>query len=289
MAKAQELYDITICHHLWMSNHPHLLVVTKCPSDLPKFIGYLKAESAQMINMLLGRKRKTIWLRSYHLCKIAGPEKAKEQIAYLYNNPTKADLEDSIELYPGLNSWQQFLAGVSTEIECTKVPRSKIPALPLPALSKSAARRYVEVLESENHYKCTLRIEPNAWMQCFRDTRDEDPCRINAQIIALVRAEESQYRERRKRENKRVIGATTLRRANMLAEYESKKFSKSLLIMGDDPDIIHDYLYRYFSKRAQAKKVYQAWKEGHLHKQMPPGMIPPRPPERASFWSAREL
>ena len=63
--------------------------------------------------------------------KIAGPEKAKERIAYLYNNPTKADLEDTIEAYPGLNSWQDFLSGGGSRT-VTKVPRTKVPTLKNP-------------------------------------------------------------------------------------------------------------------------------------------------------------
>ena len=61
-----------------------------------------------MINSLLGRKSRTIWTRGYNPMKIAGPEKAKERIAYLYNNPTKAGLEDTIEAYPGLKQLAGF-------------------------------------------------------------------------------------------------------------------------------------------------------------------------------------
>ena len=288
MARAQTQFDITISHHCWMGNHPHFLVVTKYPGHLPAFAAYLKAESAQMINSLLGRKSRTIWTRGYNPMKIAGPERAKERIAYLYNNPTKAGLEDTIEAYPGLNSWQDFLSGGGIRT-VTKVPRSKVPALKTPAISISEAKRQLRALEKENYPQSSLRIEPDAWMQCFADTKDAEPDKINRQIISLVRRNEAAYRAKRKRENKEVIGSTTLQRQSMLAEHEPEKFSPALLIIADDPEVIHDYLYRYFSRCALAKQIYAKWKQGHLHIPMPPGMLNPRPPERASFWSARQL
>ena len=91
-------------------------------------------------------------------------------------------------------------------------------------------------------------------MQCFAETRDAEPDRINRQIISLVRRNEAAYRAKRKQENKEVIGSTTLQRQSMLAEHEPEKFSPALLIIADDPEVIHDYLYRYFSRCALAKQ-----------------------------------
>jgi hypothetical protein len=62
-----------------------------------------------MLKRLLGKKHLTLWQKNgTGAFLIPDLETVKERIAYFYNNPTKANLVDTIEQYPGLNTWEIF-------------------------------------------------------------------------------------------------------------------------------------------------------------------------------------
>ena len=61
LARAQSLYPVIICHCLVMANHVHMLVVVDDPACVPAFVGYLKGETAHVVNHLRGRKKRTVW------------------------------------------------------------------------------------------------------------------------------------------------------------------------------------------------------------------------------------
>ncbi len=74
------------------------------PEHVPEFLRNVKAESAHMLNNLLGRNRRTVWCEGYDSPIVLTPLHALVFISYLYANPAKDDLEISIHRYPGLSS-----------------------------------------------------------------------------------------------------------------------------------------------------------------------------------------
>lgn len=111
LARAQSLYRVRIVAGILMSNHPHLLIRVEDPEDVPKFVAYVKKETAHALNRLLGVEQHTVWQEGYDSPLLGDAAKVVERLVYCYTNPQKANLEDTIERYPGWSTWSEFLKG----------------------------------------------------------------------------------------------------------------------------------------------------------------------------------
>jgi len=275
LARAQELYPIQICHYVFLANHFHLIVRVINPDDVPRFVGYLKGEMAHTVNRLLGRRRKTIFNREYDSPKFLTPEDVKKYIKYLYLNPATSNLESSISKYPGLNSWSVFSGGKRI-IHAKKVSRREIKPLPTSSLSitESSKLSAYYVAEAKGR-SCLLQITPDAWAESF-EYFDID--RMNQEIKEDIQREEERLTEKRKAENKQVIGATSLKRMSMEKEHKPEKFGKRMTVICSDLMLRIEYLSFYKQLCLEAQEIYRKWKRGLTKLAMPPGMFPPATP-----------
>lgn len=230
MASAQTLYPTTVCHFVLMANHMHLLLVVKNPEDFVSFIGYIKRESAHAVNHLLGRQKHTVWCERYDDPKILDPDKAVQRIVYLYTNPQKANLVETIDEYPNLSTWQAFLSG-GEELTVGRIARSSIPELYSANLTPKQQRQLVAALEDSAGEEQTLIIEPDAWMQCFSELRNANPEEVNEKILAAIRQEEELLQKHRAQNGLPVLGATALQHANMRKVYTPQKRGKRMICL----------------------------------------------------------
>ena len=60
LARASALYPVRICHVIVEATHVHMIIVVMDPDHVSEFFRYFKAESAHMINRLLGRNKRTV-------------------------------------------------------------------------------------------------------------------------------------------------------------------------------------------------------------------------------------
>ena len=111
LASALRMHPIKISHMIVNATHLHLVVVVINPDDVCDFIRYFKTESALRINAVLGRDKRTVWCEGYDSPIVLTPIRALMAISYLYANPAKDNLEESIDLYPGVSSWKMFIKG----------------------------------------------------------------------------------------------------------------------------------------------------------------------------------
>jgi REP element-mobilizing transposase RayT len=229
LARAQSLYPLTLCHALLMANHPHLLVIVQDPAHVPKFVEYLKRELAHAVNHLLGNTRATVWEEGYDSPVILDAEKAIERIAYCYGNCSEADLAESIDEYPNWSTWADFQSGAPTEISVPRIARNDIPQLPLKTLSFAEQEDFARALEAKGKEHYVLRIEPDAWMQCFSDelagrTAEQN----NKLVVKRIREKEAEAEQTRRGP---VVGAHALRLQSMRREYRPVKRGKKMLCL----------------------------------------------------------
>ena len=100
LARAQTMYPVVIVKYVIMPNHIHIIIVVRDPQDVPRFIEYLKRESAHVVNGLLGRRKHTVWCDGYDHPVILDPETAIERLTYLALNPVSASLIENENNYP---------------------------------------------------------------------------------------------------------------------------------------------------------------------------------------------
>jgi hypothetical protein len=258
-----------------------MVAIAKNPEHVDDFVGYVKAESSHAINRLLGRRQRTVWKAGYDSVIQLTAEDAMNKIQYLYNNPGKAGLVESINDYPGVSSWKAFKSGSHSK-ECKRVSRSSITPLPAPAISIAEQLRLKESYQQRRGKKYILKLEPNAWIDCFPETRGMEAERLNAQLFERIEIQDKEYSAERKRAGKNIIGATALRRASMLVEYTPKTYGSKKVFSCADPDLRASFREHYKHLCALAREAYLAWKQGDFSFKIPPGMLAPRVPSLAS-------
>lgn len=281
LARARSMFEVRICHFLFMFNHFHMLLVVDNPEHVPEFIGYVKGEIAHAVNSLLGRRQKTIWQDGYDSPIMLTAADVLKYINYIYLNPARANLEERIDDYPGVSSWQMFING-RHKAKLRRLVRPAITPLPFPALSINEQRRLVGSYEKLPGIEAEFILEPDAWMECFPEVRGRSCESMKKQIIETVRMKERELSEKRKREEKTVIGATALRRQSMLKEYRPTKFSRRMICLCSVKELRLSFI-GYFKALADiARKAYESWKQGDLSKRMPAGLFAPRVPNLMS-------
>lgn len=274
LAQAQTLYPVRICSFVFMANHFHLLLVVDDPENIPKFVGYLKAELAHAVNRLCGRRRKTIWCEGYDSPTILTAEDAERYLRYIYLNPAKANLVESIEQYPGVSSWKMLVQG-KTRKRCKRVPRDLLRELPSGGLSIREQRDLVAYFEREVKQSCELVLEPFAWLECFQEFSEETVAKYREQLISTVKEEEQRLSSERRRNGRTVVGSTALRRQSMFKEYNPKKFSKKMICICSDIPLRKQFIAHFKHLAHKASRVFQRWKIGDFSLSMPPGMFAP--------------
>lgn len=281
LAKAKSMYRVRVCHFLFMANHFHMILVVEDPEHISEFVGYAKGEIAHGVNRLLGRRKKTVWAEGYDSPVILSSCDVMRYIRYLYLNPARANLVESIDSYPGVSSWEAFKAG-NYRSKHKKLSRSSIDQLPLPALSINEQKRLVSRYESKKLEEYEFILEPFSWMECFSEFKQVSIEEVKKEILADVYSEEAKLLRARKAEKKRVLDATKLRRQSMLKEYQPKKFSKRMICLCSNAALRKSFIRHFQKLCAAARDVYERWKRGDLGAKLPPGLFAPRMPTLVS-------
>ena len=123
MAKAQSLYPAIICHFLWMGSHYHMILASRA-GDISPFVGYFQGEIAKCLKRLAPNFfQGDVWVDRFREQKLCTSEDVIEKIVYLYANPARANLVDSIKDYPGLSSYNTFTKELGGTLERWVSPR----------------------------------------------------------------------------------------------------------------------------------------------------------------------
>lgn len=277
LGRAKEQFDVSVCHFVFLGNHFHMLLVVKNPSDVSKFIGYIKAESAHAVNRLLGRAQRTIWQDGYDSPQLLTPSDVRKYIRYIYLNPARAHLSDSISNYAGISSWEMYTTGNYRRV-CKRIARDSIEKLWSPALSINEQSRIVKQYEAEPSATHVFDLEPDAWMNCFGELDRCDALLVNSLLRKEICQEENTIKRQRRKDNMRVLGRTTLRRQSMTKEHEPCKRSRRMICICHDRELRRACIARFKALAERCREVYEAWKCGDLSKRMPAGMFAPAVP-----------
>ncbi len=281
LARAAGLYPVRICHILVEATHVHLILVVINPDDVPEFFRYFKAESAHMINRLLGRKKRTLWCEGYDSPIVLTPKRALIAIAYLYSNPAKDNLESSIDRYPGFSSWKIFQSGQFTR-HWKRVRRSDFTPIPRDANNlRGYAKRAADILEQSKEMQ-VFNLEPNAWMDAFGYRSVDVQQRINERLMARIRLLEERAEKRRAREQKRVLGRERLMAEVFDTTYRPQRTGRRMWCLSEKRSVRVEFI-RFFKVLMQkARAVRERWKMGDMTVPYPPGLYPPSMPKLAN-------
>jgi hypothetical protein len=258
-----------------------MLIAVYNPEHVPSFMRHFKTESAHMLNSLLGRKKRTLWCEGYDSPTVLTFAKAMMVIAYIYSNPAKDDLVNTIDEYPGFSSWQMFKSG-----ECSKVwqrlRRPQFLTLAKDSHNLKGYTREAERLLADSSELQTFTLEPNAWLEVFGITDLPEQQRMNTRVIERVRTLEERAARRRQREKKSVIGRERLTTQRFDLTYRPARKGKKMWCLAERRAIRMAYIRMFKKLKKEARRILTLWRQGDMTERYPPGLYPPSFPKLAN-------
>ena len=275
LARAQHLYPVIASDVLFMANHFHMIIVCKDPEIVRAFNCYLKGEIAKGINKILGRKG-SVWEGRTDMPILLTPETIIEKIAYIYTNPAKAGLVDSIDQYPGISSWKAFL----NEIKSETVPWIMTSDLEKIASGFRESRHRAVLIEKilekktlENNLQSfELTFDPLAWVDAIGDAAGMSKQEARERIIARVKEIENEIRESR---TSKPIGEKALKSQSLFKPYKPSKYGQRVFCISHDISLRKTFISIYKQFVEECKFIYEKWKKGYFDLKMPLGAFAP--------------
>lgn len=278
LSRAKALYPVRLSHFLVNGNHIHMLLTVINPTDTSNFLGYFKAETAHRFNILMGWKKRTIWCEGYDSPVVLSPLRALMALAYLYANPAKDNLVDSVEKFPGFSSWKMY---TKQDLKRTFAypRRTRFRQLPPQAHCPSGYDREASRLINSTTELYQFELEPNAWLHSFGIKEDSEIKKWNSLLVKRVRLLERRAREKRKKLNKTIIGDARLKSQVFTFNYKSKRNGKRMWCLSEKRSIRQAFIaeVKYAIKLSRA--VRKRWQVGDYSVSYPPGLFPPNQPK----------
>jgi len=277
LARTQRDMKVILCHILWMGNHAHILFVSLDTQACVNFSQELQKKVTEMFKRLTGKHRLSLWEGDAVLAEVLDVEAAVSRIAYIYSNPARAGLVESISDYPGVSSWEAFshcapstLEVVREEVLCPRLPM--IEKLPSFTLTDAQDQHITQKLHAKCKRAHLLELYPNAWMESFGITDREEIASRNKQIREGIRENEADARKKR---TKPVLGSHRLKRQIIFKEHTPKRRERRVYFYSSLMELRISFLeaFRRFSERCT--ECYRRWMEGDLQVEWPPGAFRP--------------
>ena len=292
VARVQRDMKVVINHLIWMANHAHIIIQAKDAEQCKCFYGEVQKQLTEAVKRLLGKKHLCLWRSNEtSLIRLGDKTAIMKRIAYLYANPARANLVDSIDTYPGVSSWTGFVQIASSvdAVISENHPWIQAPMIPrLPALSVSPTqdRRIVEGMLSRAVCSHELVLQPNAWMKRYGISTPADVAATNRSIIAMVEEHEANARTKRNASGLKVKGANRLRREALTLDYRPKRESRRIFVYAADKSLRIEMIEQYKAFCERCQQCYELWKEGDLTVAWPPGAYKPPQPNTANWFPA---
>lgn len=280
LARAASLYPVLISHLILEATHGHLLLTVDNPDDVPQFMRHFKAEVAHRLNNLLGRELRTIWCEGYDSPIVLSLPRAIAAIAYLYANPAKDNLVDSIDLYPGFSTWRMFLKDDNIK-SWPYLRRAQFKQLSPDSHNLPGYTRAAKKLLSDSASFNSFTLHPNAWLDAFGITDKLEQQRINNILISRVRKLELRARNKRLKSKKPLFGAERLTKQAIDLSYRPKRTGKKMWCLSERRRIRQPFIRFLKQLFTQAREIRQRWFLGDYSIPYPLGLYPPAMPKLA--------
>jgi REP element-mobilizing transposase RayT len=273
LARAQEQYPVTISHFIFMSNHFHMIVVVDKPECIPSFMEYVKGQSSRYLGALFGLTGQC-WAERYDSPRILDAEKLVERLVYMYTNPQKANLVDTIDHYPHLSTWQLLNSGNYSY-------KAMVPKHSLKMMNDIviAAKRYLTKYPPlpDIKAKVELKIDTAAAFRALGLESDEEINEALTRVMAAVRIKEKELINERKKVGIGVIGKASLINASPLKEHKPKKRQPRMLCLASCAKARATFIVWFKALDFACRDAYEQWREGNKVP-FPSIGFPPRDP-----------
>lgn len=281
LGAAQLLYPVKIVAFICEGSHIHLMLVVRDPDDVYHFMGHFKGETGHAVNRLLGRRKRTVWCEGYHSAPVLNVANVLQKLTYLYTNPVKDNLVESIDQYPGVSTWQIF-QGEQSHIQVERVRRWMIEALPKDELSFGGFEEVANELREKSSERVTFRVFPDAWMDVFGIKKKKEREALNGELLAAIRRKEEEQAEQNLECGRSPMGAERLRSQGIDLTYiPDRKGYQAWCFCTGDSELRVRFIRAMKELKAKARDVFERWKQGDYSVPYPLGLYPPSLPKVA--------
>jgi len=257
LAKAIEYSRVEYYGFIQMSDHPHHLLAHH-EGKIDKFFEYFNAQVARALNRFHGRRHQ-VWSRRYSAIPVLDEQADIERLIYFLTNPQKADLVDKIERWPGLSSAQFHFADDGEANEFLFFDRTAWDQAKKP----KAIAKYLEV----------VRIKYAVPPGLAHLTEAERKALLRQRLTER----ETELRDKRQSEGKRVLGKEGLMQTDSKARPKKPKTGRMPLCICSDKELRIAFItarYCYEAIYREQTRVYrEAERPGEL--ELPFGAYPP--------------
>lgn len=269
VARTQRYFRVEVCHIIWMGNHVHILVVPHDTQDCIDFYQEIQKKVTETIKRLLGEEYMHLWEGDAVVMEIGDVDAAIEKIAYIYANPARANLVDTIGEYPGVSSWREYKdCGDSVDYTaCRTVPWVQLPmiaCLTSRALHETADRKLASKLGAQAKLRHTLSYSPNAWMKAFGVKAPAEVRDINQRVMKGIELKESEARRQRRKSGFSLIGADSLRRQPVMKPHTPKARKTRMFIYTKINELRMEYIRARKEFCELCRQCFLALRAGNL-------------------------
>jgi hypothetical protein len=288
LGRTQRDSKVELSHFVDMNNHSHTLAVSNDCRRLSDFYMEVQKKTTDAVKALLGLSSLSLWEGRPMVAEIPTLDDAINRIVYIYCNPSSASLCNSIEEYPGINSWSAFLqceprVDAEVEIDARWYPVSEIPKLPSRSLSpKQDTSILQKLLGSEKAFSHPIFIKPFKWLEVFGIVEPKQIERIRRKIIDRVREKERANAEARRAAGKRSVPRSVLVREPYMKSHKPEKKERKIYLICGDKELRLELLERFQQIFDRCRECYRKAKEG-LRVDWPPGTFTPWFPPGFTF------
>ena len=261
----------------------HFFLMIWDPQACVNFYQELQKKITECFKRLTGKTHLTLWEGDPIVAEVLDLDKAIEKIAYIYANPARANLTETIGQYPGLSSWSEFtqIAPSLNASSSKRVPWIKFSTVPqLRSLnpSKHEDQRIAEELISKAKIEHTLNYHPNAWMAAFGIEDEKEIAEINNRIKERLKEKEELAEQKRREEKKPLFGADALRMQRIMRPHTPSKRERRIFVLSSIAELRIEYIARFKEFCQWCRECYSLLKQGG-NPIWPPGALrPPAPP-----------
>ncbi len=277
---AYNLHPIKIIAFVVMGNHVHLIVLVEDPSELESFMERFKCETAHAVNRLLGRRQVTVWCEGYDSPAILTPADLVEKLAYVYANPVRAHLTDSIENYLGVSSWKMF-SSEQHDKATKRIRRNFLTPLPKKSISPSQQEQFASVVQAQSTEEISFKLHPTAWTVAFPYYPSQ--AELHQKVIDRVREIEQEMALVRAEKVISIPSAANAITRSMHRTYSPKTFGRRMWCISGDIPLRIAFIRFIKTLRKKAYEVRQQWIRGNWTEPFPPGLFPPCIPPLANL------
>ena len=292
LARANHNKDITLVSWIVNNSHVHLMAI---PGDnleeFKEFYSQIMTNLNKAVKKLIGRKRNLSLWEEVSVYPIDCVDTCKKRLSYIFSNPSQDNLTDTIEQYPGCNTFTIFKNNMS---DLEALVKEDIPWIreqdlfelsdlsPTPSEDRVITKHMLRISKEKTHNaKHTLKVYPNAWIACYlKDSTKEEVEDLNNSVMTMLRAREAEMISERASKGKIVIGAKALRRTMLMADHtpKKKKGIGRILFLAASRER-HLELEKEYKKFVYAcRECLCAWRAGDHNVLWPPGaFLPPLP------------